>query len=593
VDAGQLDYLIGHPAVQSITLNKSRRARVETGAASPTPPAGTQEGSRFMKADLAWARGVTGRSRVVLVADDGIFAAHEMFAGKIAAEACFSPRFESGDQSLCPNGAESATGSGAASACTFGGCLHGSHVAGIAAGLSPTVRGVAFDARLIPVEIFTSIADPTVCGSSRCLGVYDSATISALDYAIDQASTFNIDAVNLSIGGDPVTATCDDDPLKPAIDTLRSLGILTAIAAGNEGQLGIVDPPGCISTAITVSSVSVTEPDPATNQGPTVDILAPGVNILSAGPPNTYVFRTGSSMATAQVSGIITLLKSAKPSATATEVETALKTGGIPTRASGWTWVTPRVDVNAELNQLLGIAGAPAGVAVTGVHTSMDTTTISFLRFHNAATDASSPVAVTVLDDTTGNRLGVWSLTVPSRASIQVGIRNIEYDAAPRIVPSASMPAYTLYVDSPMIGHVQHVSWNPGGGSITNLTGCLNGVSADTRTMINVHTSLVQSYPSYLVIHNTGATTSPVRLEVQDSRNGLVLGSYTAVAGLAPLATATVNVSGAIEALGLRPGTDQNHVNLVLDSNFTGFAQHLVVNQLAQLISNMTAKCDL
>jgi hypothetical protein len=223
----------------------------------------------------------------------------------------------------------------------------------------------------------------------------------------------------------------------------------------------------------------------------------------------------------------------------------------------------------------------------------MDTTTISFLRFHNAATDASSPVAVTVLDGTTGNRLGVWSLTVPSRASIQVGIRNIEYDAAPRIVPSASMPTYTLYVDSPMIGHVQHVLWNPGGGSITNLTGCLNGVSADTRTMINVHTSLVQSYPSYLVVHNTGATTSPVRLEVQDSRNGLVLGSYTAVAGLAPLATATVNVSGAIEALGLRPATDQNHVNLVLDPNFTGFAQHLVVNQLAQLISNMTAKCDL
>ena len=59
------------------------------------------------------------------------------------------------------------------------------------------------------------------------------------------------------------------------------------------------------------------------------------------------------------------------------------------------------------------------------------------------------------------------------------------------------------------------------------------------------------------------------------------------------MATATVNVSGAIEALGLQPQANQNHVNLVLDSAFTGFAQHLVVNQIAQVITNMTGKCDL
>ncbi len=48
-----------------------------------------------------------------------------------------------------------------------------------------------------------------------------------------------------------------------------------------------------------------------------------------------------------------------------------------------------------------------------------------------------------------------------------------------------------------------------------------------------------------------------------------------------------------LPALGLQPPANQSHVNLILDSAFTGFAQHLVVNQQAQVITNMTAKCDL
>jgi subtilisin family serine protease len=69
----------------------------------------------YIGADRAWNRGFTGRGVAVAVLDDGIDRNHDMFLGKIVAEACFSDRGNASDQSLCPNGATSSLASGAAS----------------------------------------------------------------------------------------------------------------------------------------------------------------------------------------------------------------------------------------------------------------------------------------------------------------------------------------------------------------------------------------------------------------------------------------------------------------------------------------------
>lgn len=609
VDAAQFDYLIGLADVASVHINKPRRARALTpelralgapllGLAEPkqavNDPAGTNETTRFMKADVAWQRGFTGTGQTIAILDDGIDDTHAMFAGRINTQACFSPRFMGGDQSLCPGGTTQATGTHAAAACpgNAGACAHGTHVAGIAGGISGVLRGVAYNAMLLPIQIYTLSTDPDVCGFSQsCLIAYDSAQLSALNYVIGLAGSMRIAAVNMSLGGDPVSATCDSNPMKPAVDSLRNLGVLTTMAAGNEGQRGIVDPPACISTAIAVSSVGAAEPDGSTNHGPTVDLLAPGIMVNSA-IPGGYGAKSGSSMSTAQVSGAIALLKSAQPDASAATIESALKAGGVPTRATGWTWTTPRVDMSAALDVLLGTtSSAPAGVAVTGIHTSRDRISLSYLRFHNAGTGGGL-VTVTILD-TNGTRLGVWSKNFAPGSSPQFYVGIIEAEAVPPINPAASN-GYTFYVDSPNTGHVQHVIWNAIGQSISDLSGCAAGLSSDTRTLINVHTSSVPSnYPSYALVQNTGPVAAAPRFIVRDAHNGQDLGTFTTSSQIPPLGTALIPIGGIMQFLGYTPRPDQDHLNLTLAGGFSGFAQHIVDNLTPQIITNMTPKCDM
>jgi hypothetical protein len=225
-----------------------------------------------------------------------------------------------------------------------------------------------------------------------------------------------------------------------------------------------------------------------------------------------------------------------------------------------------------------------------GVHSSRDLSAQSYLRFHNAET-TQGLVTVTVLDDSTGATLGVWSSPVLANASIQVPVATIESQAVPAITPTGG--TYTLMVDAPMMGHVQHVIWNPLGASLTNLSGCASGLSSDSRTMINVHTSLIPNYPSILEVHNTGAAAATPRFAVFDARNGQPFGTFTAPAAIPPLGTAMIDASHVVESLGITPAAGMYHINMQLDAGFTGFAQHLVNNRDAQVITNMTPKCDM
>jgi subtilisin family serine protease len=49
-----------------------------------------QTNPEYVNADKAWAKGFQGQGYAVAILDDGINAQHEMFTGKIIAQACFS-----------------------------------------------------------------------------------------------------------------------------------------------------------------------------------------------------------------------------------------------------------------------------------------------------------------------------------------------------------------------------------------------------------------------------------------------------------------------------------------------------------------------
>ncbi len=156
-------------------------------------------------ADSAWAAGYTGAGWAVAILDTGIDSSHPFLSGKVVAEACFSGGGSTAN-TLCPDGQPQQIGTGAGVNCptSIEGCAHGTHVAGIAAGKGTTFSGVAKDADLIAVQIFSQFDTATCSGfglPSPCALSYSSDQLSGLDWVYSLRDTYNIAAANLSFGG--------------------------------------------------------------------------------------------------------------------------------------------------------------------------------------------------------------------------------------------------------------------------------------------------------------------------------------------------------------------------------------------------------
>ena len=328
----------------------------------------------------AYTLNATGAGQAVAVLDTGVKSNHEFLNGKVAAEACFSNAGGFGGQvTLCPGGGSSQTGAGAANAdtaaCISGAqniCNHGTHVAGIAAGLNSNQQGgepsngVAKDGKIFAIQIFTRFNSAASCSPSPapCVLSFTSDQVLGLDHVfanINLGGGTVVASANMSLGGGLFSGTCDSASQKPAIDNLRAAGVLTAIASGNNGSTSQISSPGCISTAVAVGSTTKSDQVSSfSNMSSVVDLLAPGSSILSSIPvvpssnTTTYAFFNGTSMATPHVAGAVAAIRSACPSATATQMEDALKSTGTPitdTRPGG-TQTKPRIRVDLALASL-------------------------------------------------------------------------------------------------------------------------------------------------------------------------------------------------------------------------------------------------
>jgi len=305
-------------------------------------------------ADKAWTAGATGTGQAVAIVDTGVDSSHPFLTGKVVAEACFSTNAE-GARSVCPNGSTSQIGTGAGKNCSpsISSCSHGTHVAGIAAGKSISFSGVAKEAKIISVQVFTSFED--ISGGYNALGAYTSDIMKGLEHIYSLRNTYKIASVNMSLGGGTYTSNCDTDSLKPVIDNLRAAGIATVIASGNGGESGAISSPGCISTAISVGSTSKSDVvDGYSNSASFLNLLAPGSDIKSSVPGATYENYSGTSMAAPHVAGAWAAIKSKLPNATVTDVLNALASTGknIADQKNGIA--KPRIQVDAALSKLAG-----------------------------------------------------------------------------------------------------------------------------------------------------------------------------------------------------------------------------------------------
>jgi subtilisin len=289
----------------------------------------------LIQGNAAWGAGFTGSGQVIAILDTGIDKSHSFLSGQVVEEACYS------GNGNCPNGMTTQLGSGAAVPCTYApsACRHGTHVAGIAAGLGGSFSGVAKGTNLMAVQIFSRFTGPAYCGSGEdpCALSFTSDQLAGLERVFALRNIYAFSSVNMSLGGGQAFSNCDSDPRKIAVDNLRSVGIATVIASGNNGFTNSLSVPACISTAISVGSTQDgslgTTADAISsfsNSAPFLSLLAPGEWINSSIPGNAFANFRGTSMATPHVAGTWAVLKQAKPSASVTEILTALQATGLP-----------------------------------------------------------------------------------------------------------------------------------------------------------------------------------------------------------------------------------------------------------------------
>lgn len=234
-------------------------------------------------------------------------------------------------------------------------------------------------------------------------------------------------------------------------------------------------------------------------------------------------------------------------------------------------------------------AHTSSNLRVAGVFASNSTQTSSFVRFYNP-TPQTATVTVRISDATTGTYLGTWtSPTLAAYTSMQYDVRTLEYDATPRISPTGHSQ-YTLNVSATIGMFFQHVIWNQVGVSLTNMSGCGNGWANDVTHTNNAHSSIVQNYPSVIIVHNLDLTASDATLGFYDSKTGIRIGGVK-IPNIPSDAGVQFAVTDAEKAMNFTPNANQDHLNIVLEGDFLGYMQHEVYNTGAGVITNLSAKC--
>jgi len=194
---------------------------------------------------------------------------------------------------------------------------HGTFVAGVIAGTIGGRKGslgAAPDTEIYSVKVIGAGGR----GSVRNI-------VRGVQWAID--NDVQIICMSLSI-------TYDNPALRAAMEEAYGRGILLVAAAGNTG--GRVTFPARYETVIAVGSVD-REDQLAKNSatGPEVEVVAPGVRIISTVPGGSYAVRSGTSYTAGYATGAIALLISAHPDLDAEGVRGLLRKGGVDLGAPG------------------------------------------------------------------------------------------------------------------------------------------------------------------------------------------------------------------------------------------------------------------
>ena len=283
---------------------------------------------------------------------------------------------------------------------------HGTHIAGTIAGQHNTVGvvGVAPEASLYAIQVFQDVGG--VCGS------YTSSEIAGIDWA----SKNGIRVVSISIGG-----TSFSSSYQSAITSAVTKGMYVVAAAGNNSSTTLTYPGGYQDVLSVGALTSSNTKSSYSNYGPKLYIAAPGDNIYSTLPGGAYGNKSGTSMATPHVAGVVTLLLARYPGISRAQLLARLEQGALDLGVAGrddntgWGLVRAREAMDAAVSQPLVLSVAPASrrdtVANGATSADADWSSVSLTGDNNATTawSASAKHSWTQLTSASGTGSGTVS----------------------------------------------------------------------------------------------------------------------------------------------------------------------------------------
>ena len=189
--------------------------------------------------------------------------------------------------------------------------FHGTHVAGTIVDCTPDLN-----VKIMPVRVL----DAGGYGWSTTIGL-------GIRYAADNGAK----VINLSLGGGH--SSYEDSCIQYALNK----GVTIVCAAGNDSSNTANFCPAHIESIIVVAAIDDDE-DRAyfSNYGNSVDVAAPGVDILSCIPGGQYSYLQGTSMASPHVAALAAMIKLNFPNSTPGQIESTLKSCCRDLGTSGW-----------------------------------------------------------------------------------------------------------------------------------------------------------------------------------------------------------------------------------------------------------------
>ncbi|HEY7089539.1 MAG TPA: S8 family serine peptidase, partial [Tepidisphaeraceae bacterium] len=305
------------------------------------------------------------------------------------------------------------------------GFSHGTHVAGIVAARTNNgigVAGTAGEATIMPIRFY---------GSANWTSLI---VAESFKYAADNGAKILSDSYNIdSFVGDPLYMS--------AIQYVYDHGMLYLNSAGNSN---LADTPRqTLDQVLLVANTMENDAkQPTSNYGYGIDLSAPGTNILSTLPDNTYGLMTGTSMAAPNAAGVAALIWSEHPTWTRNQVAAQLigTTDNIDAANPGYVGLLGSGRVNGfravsqtlappRIKSLAGLPAAGSSVFATSIPSSF-TLDVASVFDPATVTGSSFDLRGDGLDDTFGTADDTLVPLTLNTASYAYGTNRLSFSVA-------------------------------------------------------------------------------------------------------------------------------------------------------------------